>query len=429
MVYSISVNSISGEGKKPEMIPNVAILMESSLEVSRGILLGIVNYIRLHQPWSLRIVQGGIGDQRLPADWNGDGVIARIPTPDVADELACFKGPKVILDPQAQFLVPSHPLAGCSLVANDYAADGRAAADYFLVRGFRHFAYVGPAISSAIGLVYDKTNLAEPNWAAGRRRGFATRLEKAGFTCEIYPLTETLRESKDWKREKPRLETWLRTLPKPVAIFAAHDSRGCQVTDACLAAGIPVPYQAAVLGVNNDLILCETSQPPLSSIPLDSAKAGWMAAELLDKQMRGRLKRRQIVTYRPLPVVTRASTEQYQTDDPLVIAALETIRKTRGFRLYAPDLAQRLKVSIRWLEKRFRRTLNRTVADVIRDACLENVRELVVSTDLPFRAIAAECGQSSPSHLAAAFRARFGVTMTAARRLPPPISLSNHTVS
>ena len=167
--------------------------------------------------------------------------------------------------------------------------------------------------------------------------------------------------------------------------------------------------------VNNDTTLCETSLPPLSSIPLDAEKAGYRAAKLLDGLMRGRPPARRQILYPPLLVAARASSANTQTDDPLVIGLLEEIRATRGFNLRVSELAAHRNVTARTLENRCRKALGRSVGDIVRETCLANVHALVVDTDKPFAEIARACGQLSAAHLAATFRRRYGVTMSAAR--------------
>ena len=390
--------------------------METSLEVSRNMLRGIIRYIREHGNWTLDLTPGGIADQHLPDNWNGNGIIARIPSVKEAARLAAHPAPKVILDPQAAFTDPSHPLASCARLACDHDAVGREAAEHFLSRGFKQFAYLGPVLSSTLQMQYDSTGLQEPNWSVARCKAFTAHLAAHGFACHIYPLPRTRRLSANWNLEMPRVIRWLQRLPKPVAVFTPHDARGRQIADACQEASIPIPYRLALLGVNDDTTLCETSLPPLSSIPLDAEKAGYRAAELLDGLMRGRAPPRRQILYPPLPVAARASSANTQTDDALVIGLLEEIRATRGFNLRVSELASRRHVTARTLENRCRKALGRSVGDIVRETCLENVRVLVVETDKPFAEIARACGQQSAAHLAAMFLRRYGHTMSAARR-------------
>lgn len=396
------------------MRPRVAILLESSLEVSRRILSGIVNYMERHEPWTIDFLPGALCEQRLPDQWKGDGIIARIPSPREALRLARNPAPKVLFDPLDDYTVASHPLSKWPRIECDNYACGASAALHFIRQGFANFAYVDVTPSSAPGMTTDRSWPKLANWRRLREQGFAETLEKRGFTCIGYPLPRQKREAFNANIEQPRLIRFLRSLPKPVAVFCPNDARGRQVTDACLAADIRIPYQVGVLGVNDDAVICGFSQPPLSSIPLDAETAGKKAAVALAALMRGR-RRIDNYRYKPLAPVGRASTLSLQTDDPLVISILEDIRSHRGFNLRATEIADDYSLSLRQLEKRFTAALGKSLGEIIRTTCMDNVLNLVKETDMPFKEISAKAGHRSVSHLADAFRDRFGMTMTEAR--------------
>ena len=386
--------------------------METSLEVSRQILHGISRYARTHGPWILEYISGGISDQRLPEGWDGDGIIARVPSKQEAKKIAANPASKVILDPQRPFTAPENPISRLPRVECDNVAIGRMAARHFLSRKFTNFAFIGPSNASIV-VCFGAWN-DEPNWSEGRRIGYTEALAERGFKVCLYKGARSRHASANWTLEMPSVVKWIESLPKPVAVFAPHDARARQVADACLMSGIPVPYSVAILGVNNDRTLCETSLPPLSSIPLDAERAGYTAAHLLDEQMHGR-KVSPLTLYNPLEIASRDSSLPHQTDDALVIDTLERIRKSHGFNLRVRELAKEAGVTARTLEARFAAALGRSVGDVMRTSCLDGVRELVSETDLPFSEIAAQCGQRSAAHLADTFRRRFGRTMTEMR--------------
>jgi LacI family transcriptional regulator len=385
-----------------QKLPQVALLLESSHEISRGMLRGILNYVRLYGPWALHIVAGGASDQRMPdlKAWRGSGIIARIPNVQVAGDIVAAGLPTVIIDPADDYLKPSHPLARCCHVQCNSAAVADRAADFFLGNNFTNFAFVG-----------EPTGM---NWSRWRQEAFLRLTGKAGFTCAVYPLPTS--EEAEWEVERRRMCRWLAKLPKPLAVFAANDARGRQVLNACLIADIPVPYEVAVLGVNNDTLICETSLPPLSSISVDMEQAGYAAAELLDQLMRGTLTKQRCVTYDPHDVVARASTELLHVTDRLVIRALEFVRINAGLNIRVSDVAEHLGVTRRWAEKRFEQTLNRSVLDEIQRVRMETLRALVSQTDQPFTRIAQRCGFTSANHLGIIFKERFGMTMSDFRK-------------
>jgi len=382
-----------------QKIPQVAILLESSHEVSRGMLRGILDYVRLYGPWALHLDSGGANDQKMPnlKAWRGNGIIARIPNAHVAADIVAADLPTVLVDPVDAYLDPGHPLSRCCRVSCDSAAVARRAADYYLANGFSHFAFVGEPSGM--------------NWSVWRQNAFVARLAEAGCECAVYP-SPSPEEQKEWEIERRRMSRWLTKLPKPLAVFAANDARGRQVLNACLAADLPVPYEVAVLAVNNDVMICETSLPPLSSIAVDMERAGYSAAELLDQLMRKTLKRQTCVTFDPQDVVARASTQRLQVNDRLVIRALEFIRINAGLNIRASDVADHLGVTQRWVEKRFAGALQRSVMEEIQRVRLDTVKSLVAKTDIPFTAIAKRCGFTSANHLGVLFRQSFGSTMS-----------------
>ena len=390
---------------KRQKIPQVAILLDSCHETSRGMLRGIFEYVRLYGPWGLNIVTGGVLEQKLPdfRFWKGSGVIANSYSRKMADAIVAARLPTVIFDLSDEWQEAWYAMSHACQVQCDSVATGRMAADYFIRKGFTRFAYVG----EASGL----------NWSNWRKGAFVGHLGEGGFSGHVYPGSAYGPE--EWELERKQMIRWLKKLPKPIAIFAAHDARARQVLDACLAAGVHVPYEAAVLSVDNDPLICETCIPSLSSIRLDVEAAGYAAAELLDQRMFGALKHHQgqkeTKTYPPLEVVSRLSTQTIHVNDKLVIAALEFIRINAGLNIRVSDVAGHARVSPRWLEKRFNCVLERSVIEEIKRVRMETVLRLVTQTRQPFDQIARKCGFASVNHLRKLFREEKGQTMSACR--------------
>ncbi len=392
-------------------MPQVAVLLESSQGISRAMLLGILDYVRVYGPWSLNIAAGGTSDLKVPdlRRWRGTGIIGRVTTDAVARDILASRLPAVLFNPGDIYLAPSHPISKYSRTHCDSRAVGALAAEYYLGKAFPHFAFVG--------------EVAGANWSRWRQEAFAARLGADGKPCHLYPLPPPAASA--WEAERARLCAWLKRLPKPVALFAANDNRARQVLDACLIAGIAVPYEAAVLGVNDDILICETCIPPLSSIAVDGQKAGYEAARLLDDLMRRSVRSRQVMTYGPTGVVSRASTETLHVADKLVIRALEFIRINGGLTIRVTDVAAHLGVTCRWAEMRFQQALGQSIRATIQQARMVTVRALLEETGLSFGEISARCGFSQPHHLCTVFKRQFGMTMSAFRArkglTPPPL--------
>ena len=385
---------------KLSSIPQVALLFETNEQAHRDILHGVLQYVRIHGPWSLHVAEGRAGEQRLLTlgAWGGSGIIGVIQNRVYAEAVMAADVPAVLIDPVDESQLPHGLLASHSVLASDQRAIGELAAEYFLERGFTSFAFVG--------------EIHAINWSRERGAAFAARIERAGFACGMYGAL-SVREKRDWVAERQRLSEWLQKLPRPVAVFAAMDARGRQVLDACLTVGLDVPNDVAVLAVDNDELICDSTTPPLSSIELDTGHMGFEAARLLDEAMRHRNKAKRVTrTFPPIKVVTRRSTEAVNIADPLVARALEFIWLNAHTPIGVPDVVAHVKVSRRLLELRFRKAQVGTIQDELQRTRLKRVKAMLAETNLSVTAIAKACGFTSKCYLGKVFREAFGTTMT-----------------
>jgi LacI family transcriptional regulator len=370
----------------------------ASVKVCRDMRRGVLQYAYRHGPWGLHIIEGRAGEQKLirMKEWGCTGIIGRLYTPELAKAALGARVPLVVMDPPAGLLRPGQPLARHSVVRSDTAAVGRMAAEYFLSRKFTHFAYVG----EVHGL----------EWSVTRGEAFAEAVRQSGFECRLYGALPRA-EQEDAGLERDRLCAWLRGLPKPTALLAAMDNRGRQVLDACARAGIAVPSELAVLSVDNDEDLCETTLPPMSSILLDAEHASYEGAQLLDGLMRRAVRKRMVIIYGPARVVSRRSTDAMQIADGMVVRALEFIALNACSGISVPDVAHHVSASRRLIEIRFRDTLGRTVLGEIQRVRLDRVCTFLRETNRQIGEIAHACGFDSESHVSALFRRRFGCSM------------------
>jgi len=384
--------------------PRVVVILETCVQPDREKLDGILKYVRFYGPWHLHIIQNRVGEQRLAhfEAWRANGVIVGQSMLDMEQTLARTKVPRVLIDPLPRHLDTASAFSRCSYVQNEAVRVGEAAAEYFLRQGFKQFAFVGEVLDRP--------------WSRGRGQGFSDQLREAGFACQTYaPLTEP--EISDWAVEQAKLSRWLASLPKPVALFAAMDIRARQVLDTCLIHGIKVPEEVAILGVDNDEQLCLGSFPTLSSIGCDMGACGFMAAQLLDEQMRGRRKRKRVLTYGVKRIAERQSTHAVQpVQDRLVARALEFIRLNACEGIGVEGVVDYLNVSRRLAELRFRKTCGHSILDAIQTVRLDRVRRLVTETDFPIREITDRCGYQTDDHLRRMFKRHFGTTMREFRR-------------
>lgn len=379
-------------------IPRVLVIQETSVQPGRDKLRGIFNYTHLYGPWHLYLVHGRLGEQKpfSAADCKEyDGIIAGQMMFDLADTLKRARKPVVLMDPLADALKPASSFARLSCTLDDSESVGKAGADYFLKRGYKCFGYVG--------------ELLHRNWSVHRGESFKRRVAEAGFVCHIYPDSVAVC---NWRRDEEQLATWLKALPLPIALLAAMDPRAHQVISLCADVGLRVPQDVAVLGIDNDELFCNGSFPTLSSIGRDTEACGFMAAQMLDRLMRGETRKRQIMRFGVREIVTRDSTQpDAMPTDPLVLRAREFIRINAGEQIGVPDIVTHLNVSRRLAEVRFRAACGRSLLDEIRNVRLERVEKLLKETDLPLTEICTRCGYQTDAHLRRIFKNRFGLSM------------------
>ena len=384
-------------------MPRVLLIFPTSIQTCRWMLHGILRYVHQHGPWELHIIEDREGEQKLKQvkTWGGTGIIGYVHNKAHADAVLASGVPAVVVDPLKEYLVSDNPLSRLSRVACDSHEIGRVAADYFLERHHTNFAFVG--------------EINDIHWSRDRAEAFSQRVAEHGFTCHIY-ASPTARERNDFGVEQQRLCAWIKTLPKPVAIMAAWDVRGRQVLDACMKAGIAVPQEVSVLSVDNDEILCETTNPPMSSIQMGAEEACYNGAQVLDELMCGEgRKRKRVITYGAVRVVTRRSTEAIRIGDPLIVKALEFIWLNVGAPMTVADVARHLGVSRRLLEMHTRKALGRTVHDEILRVRFDRAQLLLRDTRLTINEIADTCGFAGPSHFGRRFQDAFHLTPSAFR--------------
>jgi LacI family transcriptional regulator len=381
--------------------PKVALLIETARGYGRQMLRGIVRYARLHGPWGFYITPGDF-EQALPKmqQWGGTGIIARIATPRMAKAILDSRLPAIALDLSEREFGWESALSGLSEVASDSAGAARMAADHLVARGFRNFGYVGVA-----GRV----------WSQRREAGFRDAIRSAGFTVEVYQPPRAV-EERAWDREQSVLARWLGDLPKPAGVMACNDDRGREVLEACRAAEIRVPEELAVIGVDNDELLCELSDPPLSSVALNAEGVGYRAAALLDRMMCRRLRKPRRLVAEPLHVVTRRSTDAIAIEDPEIAEAVGFIHDHATEFIQVDDVVKHLAISRRGLETRFRKAIGRTPHAELQRIRMQRAIQFLAETNLSVPKIAETLGFSTPSYFIQVFRKEYSTTPARYRR-------------
>ena len=347
----------------------VAVIVESSTEYGRRLLSGIAKYGRLHG-WQVSYEQGGMrrDEPEWLAHWDGDGVITRCPTP--THSLALAQRGIVVLSNNKQL-----DQEGCYYhepVENGLAV-GKLAAEYFIKKGYKNFAFAG---------------FNDINYSSERERGFTQAIEEAGYSCTSFLLSERGRRGTSATQDQ---QAFLRSLPQPCALLTANDERGAQILASCMECGIAVPEEIAVLGVDNDPLLCDLAYPPLSSISPNVPRMGWELAHHLDVIMEGSGENT-VTEIPPDRLVERQSTALNAVEDEVLAKALHLIHVNHMTGMNVSQLAIQVGVSRRTLERKFSQTLHTTIKDYAQKIVVERIKSLLIETDYTIEHIASIVG-------------------------------------
>ncbi|MEQ9289081.1 MAG: DNA-binding transcriptional regulator [Cyclobacteriaceae bacterium] len=366
----------------------VALLMETSNEYARGIIRGIYGYIKEHGGWDVFLGEYSRGEPNPEwmLTWKGDGIIARIENKAMAELIRKCNLPTV--DISAANLIPGIPW----VETNDKAI-AQLAVEHLMECGFKNFAYAG-------------TNF---NWSKWRGEHFGGYLHAHGFDCHtLHPSNDM---GMNWVESKKNIHQWLQKLPKPIGIFACYDLMGRQIIDACNELGYLVPEEVAVLGVDNDPLICELCSPPLSSIVPDTYKTGYLAASLLASQVGQMALDKTAYKIKPTGFKKRRSTDTMAIDDPYISRALHYIFEHANSGTFnLEDILSFVPMSRRVFENKFKQLVGRTPYKEMQRIRVNRIKELLYETDLTLFDIAERAGFEHVSYMSYLFKRETGTT-------------------
>ena len=372
----------------------IILLIDFAEEYSKALLKGIAKYSKENGPWVFcrmplfqreTIGMAGILDWAL--EWGANGIIGQLYNDPGIEKFIEAGIPVIAQDFKERFEeIPN--------ITGAHKEAGIMGADYFLKKGFKNFAFYG---------------FKDIVWSRERGEGFEERIAKSGHKVHYFEHAMA-RSTEIWYYKPSSLSQWLKSLPKPIALMACDDNQGQHITEACRHSGLRIPEEVAVLGVDNDEMICAFSDPPLSSIGQDTEKGGYDAAKLLHHMMENGTSDYYDIIVRPTQVITRQSTDIYSTNDKYIATSLKYIHQNIDKKLQVDDIVRQVPLSRRALEKRFLDMTGYSVYKYIFNLRIEKLGQKLLETDLSVFEIALELGFSDTKNIARQFKQIKGCT-------------------
>jgi LacI family transcriptional regulator len=381
-------------------VRQVAVVIDASKPYDRKVIAGIGAYAQRRGRWSLYVEENPLQKLSVLRVHRWNGIIANFDHPRIAEMVSASHVPVVGVGGRHGWY---DPRSGIPYVTPDEVAVTRLAFEHLRDRGFTQLAFCGFARTQVNG------------WSAERARAFKQLAEQSGCRCWLYYGRRATMHN--WGRLQDELASWLVGLPKPVGLMACNDARARHVIEACRRIGVRVPEDIAVLGVDDDAVLCQLSDPSLTSIDQGAHRVGETAAAVLDRLMAGKRPGRKPLVVKPAGLMPRRSSDVFAVADPDVSAALRFIHDHACEGIHFNDVSACVAVTRVTLNRRFRALLGRSVHDEIQRIRMERARHLVADTTVPLKQIPAMIGMKQRTHFSVAFRGHFGHTPAAHRRL------------
>ncbi|MDY3782765.1 MAG: DNA-binding transcriptional regulator [Candidatus Cryptobacteroides sp.] len=376
----------------------VMLLIDCAGEFDRRLMRGMFRYSKENGGWLFYRIPPAMNDSRpegasLIADWarkwKADAIVGRWNFSDTS-ELERLKIPIVLQNIKSRS-------ERFSNLTGDYFGTGKMAADFFYQRRYVNFGYFGVK-----GLI----------WSEERRMGFENEARKLG--CIVNSLMVNVQE----EHNEALIGQWICSLPKPAAVFACDDSHALVISEACRMNGLSIPDDITLLGVDNDELICEISDPPISSISLDVEQGGYLVAQhlgdLIDKKKEGSFN----VTIAPGAIIQRFSTQRHNIADPYIDKLIRYIEDNFTQDISTSQILAQVPLSRRSVELKFRKEMNGiTIYKYLTICRIEYFAQLLTTTSLPLGEIAMMAGISDYSNFSRIFKKVKGISPMEYRRL------------
>ncbi|MEE3376534.1 MAG: XylR family transcriptional regulator [Candidatus Cryptobacteroides sp.] len=326
-------------------------------------------------------------------NWRADVVVGQF---DPDDDVTLFRKNGIVAIAQ-DYITQFEEIPN---LTGDYYLTGAMAARRLCGHGFKHFGFFG----------YENVC-----WSDGRLKGFQETLQKEYHIDDLHIFTDRQLSSL-WSYDTSALQQWLHSLPKPIAIFACDDNQAEILLETCQAAGINVPLEVAIIGVDNDEVTCNLTSPAITSINVDIEKAGFELAQMATRMVQDRSYRGEDIVIRPVAVVARGSTGIQATNDPVVASAMRFIYQNRMRKILVADVLREVPVSRRLLEQRFKAVTGASLYTVISNLRIDYFAQQLITSSDTVSEIAARMDEADTKSLSRRFRALKGCTPTEYRK-------------
>jgi LacI family transcriptional regulator len=372
----------------------IILLVETSRAFGRQLIIGIARYSRLNGPWSFykEPIDLKSSSPHLTS-WKPDGIIMRDSL--ITKELLKLKIPTILAIHGSKY--PKN----LPVIKTDSFSIAKMASEHLLSKGLKNFAFCG----------FDNYD-----WSKERGLYFNRFNNEAGYKTHIYISTK----KNDWENEQQHVSEWIKALPKPIGIFACNDDRGQHILEVCKMINLKVPEDVAVIGVDNDPMICEIGDPPLTSIALNVESAGYNSAKLLDELLSGKKMKGQQIMVSPTHIVQRQSTDILAVNDQEVALAIRYIKNNAKNKILVRDIVKVTHKSRRTLEKLFKKTIHRSIYNEIRNIRVEWISKLLIETEVPISHITSLFNFTDVEHISRYFKKEKGIGLREFRKLHQP---------
>jgi LacI family transcriptional regulator len=373
----------------------VALFFNANKIFDREIIAGIAAYLSSRRAsWDLFLEEDF--RLRLPgiAHWQGDGIIADFDDPAVAEALSHSRIPVVAVG--GSYANECDYPADVPYVATDNFKLIKLAYEHLIETGLRRFA------------LFSLPEAKENRWAQERENAFRTLVQRDKLEAVVVRGQGT--SALSWDEAVQQQIEWLRSLPKPIGIIAVTDARARQLLQACLIAGIEVPEQVALIGIDNDPIARMLTRIPLSSVIQGANEMGRTAAHLLDQMLGGATLGNTRIVVPPTGINVLTSSCHEPLKNPRVMRARHFIRQYACQGIKGDQVADYVGVSRSSLESYFRRELSCSVHDEILRFKINAATEMLARGDSSAADVARSCGFTSIQYLLAVFKRELGCT-------------------